>query len=149
MIRSTGLSCSRLYRLSRSPHPSGSFSPSYGFSSQKFPIQSLVKNRQDIHVTPQTLSSATQTEDPLQTSSTTLSESELNLVNKLRKSFPGGQIIVQDVSGGCGQFFAIQVIHSDFSGLSTIKQHRLVNKALADDIKTIHGLQVDYQTAYQ
>lgn len=103
-----------------------------------------------------------------------MSEDEKKMFEKLNQRFPGGQIVVQDVSGswqvssrrartraskwrstfethhtyfcdvgGCGQFFAIQVIHSDFAGLSTLKQHRIVNQALSDDIKSIHGLQVD------
>ena len=44
--------------------------------------------------------------------------------------------------GGCGSFYAIQVEHESFRGLNTIKQHRLVNQILGDEIKGMHGLQV-------
>ena len=46
------------------------------------------------------------------------------------------------MKGGCGTFYAISIQHSSFKGLSTIKQHRLVNDLLADEIKGMHGLQV-------
>lgn len=45
-------------------------------------------------------------------------------------------------SGGCGSFYAISVEHESFKGLTMIKQHRLVNDLLKDDIKDMHGLQV-------
>lgn len=46
------------------------------------------------------------------------------------------------VLGGCGTFYAISIEHSSFKGLSTIKQHRLVNGLLSEEIKGMHGLQV-------
>jgi len=46
------------------------------------------------------------------------------------------------MEGGCGSFYAIEISSSAFKGLSTIKQHKLVNSCLKEDIKTIHGLQV-------
>jgi stress-induced morphogen len=48
--------------------------------------------------------------------------------------------------GGCGSFYAIQIEHSSFKGLNTIKQHRLVNELLKDEIKGMHGLQVESPT---
>ncbi len=45
-------------------------------------------------------------------------------------------------TGGCGSFYAISVEHESFKGLTMIKQHRLVNDLLKDDIKDMHGLQV-------
>jgi stress-induced morphogen len=45
-------------------------------------------------------------------------------------------------AGGCGDFYAIIIASDEFKGLSTIKQHKLVNSALAEEIKNIHGLQV-------
>jgi len=33
-----------------------------------------------------------------------------------------------------------------FKGLNTIKQHKLVNECLKEDIKSIHGLQVRIQS---
>jgi len=45
-------------------------------------------------------------------------------------------------SGGCGSFYAIHVSSTQFKGLSTIKQHKLVNRCLEKEVKEIHGLQV-------
>jgi stress-induced morphogen len=44
--------------------------------------------------------------------------------------------------GGCGSFYAIEISSPAFKGLSMIKQHKLVNECLKEDIKGIHGLQV-------
>jgi acid stress-induced BolA-like protein IbaG/YrbA len=44
--------------------------------------------------------------------------------------------------GGCGSFYAISISSPEFKGLSMIKQQRLVNDCLKEDIKGIHGLQV-------
>jgi acid stress-induced BolA-like protein IbaG/YrbA len=49
--------------------------------------------------------------------------------------------------GGCGSFYAILVSSPAFKGLSTIKQHKLVNEVLKEDIKGIHGLQVGLAVA--
>ena len=45
-------------------------------------------------------------------------------------------------TGGCGSFYAISISSRAFEGLSMIKQHRLVNDALKQEIQGIHGLQV-------
>jgi stress-induced morphogen len=86
-----------------------------------------------------------------------LDEGEKAIYDKLSATFPGNRLEVQDVSGklhrlyvtrsswykgGCGSFYAIEISSSAFKGLSTIKQHKLVNSCLKEDIKTIHGLQV-------
>jgi stress-induced morphogen len=47
-------------------------------------------------------------------------------------------------SGGCGSFYAILISSPKFNGLSTIKQHKLVNACLKEDIQGIHGLQVSF-----
>lgn len=44
--------------------------------------------------------------------------------------------------GGCGSFYAISITSKAFSGLPIVKQHRLVNDALKEEIPGIHGLQV-------
>ncbi|GAA5824168.1 hypothetical protein JCM5353_006165 [Sporobolomyces roseus] len=70
-----------------------------------------------------------------------LSDGEALLKSKLEESLTGATVKVQDVSGGCGSFYAIQVEHESFRGLNTIKQHRMVNSILGDQIKGMHGLQ--------
>ncbi len=46
------------------------------------------------------------------------------------------------ITGGCGSFYSITLSSPLFKGLSTIKQHRLVNECLKEEVKDIHGLQV-------
>lgn len=48
--------------------------------------------------------------------------------------------------GGCGSFYAISITSSAFKGLTTVKQHRLVNETLKKEIEGIHGLQVSTAT---
>lgn len=45
-------------------------------------------------------------------------------------------------AGGCGDFYAITIASGAFSGLSVLKQHRLVQDELKEEIGSIHGLQV-------
>ncbi|GAA5840183.1 hypothetical protein JCM9279_002303 [Rhodotorula babjevae] len=71
-----------------------------------------------------------------------LSDGEKLLKDRLEQSLEGAKVQVQDVSGGCGSFYAISVEHSSFKGLSMIKQHRVVNDLLKDEIKGMHGLQL-------
>lgn len=71
-----------------------------------------------------------------------LTEGEQLLNDKLLSQLAGAKVEVQDVSGGCGSFYAISISHPSFKGLSTIKQHRLVNEVLKDEIKVMHGLQL-------
>ncbi|WWD16087.1 hypothetical protein CI109_100512 [Kwoniella shandongensis] len=73
---------------------------------------------------------------------TGLDQGEKAIYDKLRSAFPGERLEVQDVSGGCGSFYAILISSPAFKGLSTIKQHKLVNQCLKEDIKGIHGLQL-------
>ena len=46
------------------------------------------------------------------------------------------------LQGGCGNMYAIEIASKDFDGLPTVKQHRLVNEFLKEDIKKMHGLQL-------
>ncbi|KAI0698891.1 bola protein [Cytidiella melzeri] len=71
-----------------------------------------------------------------------LSEGEQNITNKLQQRFSPTELAVQDVSGGCGSFYAISITSDAFKDLPTVKQHRLVNDTLKKEIQGIHGLQV-------
>ncbi|GAA5983608.1 hypothetical protein JCM11641_007298 [Rhodosporidiobolus odoratus] len=71
-----------------------------------------------------------------------LSDGEKLLKDKIEGAMQGAKVEVQDVSGGCGSFYAISIAHESFKGLSMIKQHRIVNELLADEIKGMHGLQL-------
>lgn len=45
-------------------------------------------------------------------------------------------------SGGCGSAFRVTVESNAFQGLTTIKQHRLVQAALKDEVANMHSIQV-------
>ncbi|TDL29778.1 bola-like protein [Rickenella mellea] len=62
---------------------------------------------------------------------------------KLAERFKPSQLQVQDVSGGCGTFYAIMITSQAFKGLSVVKQHRLVTQELKAEIEGIHGLQIN------
>ena len=93
---------------------------------------------------------------------------EVVLVNILRRRFPKAKTLeVEDISGisnpallyeslqslslifhssgGCGSMYAVFVESSEFAGLSTVKQHRLITETLKAEIKEMHGLRI--QTA--
>ncbi|KAI8791085.1 bolA-like protein 3 [Biomphalaria glabrata] len=77
------------------------------------------------------------------TESSSLTPGESAIKCKLQKAFPSAtEIQVSDVSGGCGAMYQIAIESPDFKGLPKIQQHRLVNQALAEEIKSMHGLQL-------
>jgi stress-induced morphogen len=55
----------------------------------------------------------------------------------------GDRINLQDTSGGCGQFFRLEVISRKFDNLSLVKQHRLVNSIIKAEVGEIHGLTIN------
>ncbi|KAG7097231.1 hypothetical protein E1B28_004602 [Marasmius oreades] len=71
-----------------------------------------------------------------------LSDGEQSIYAKLTEKFSPSQLQVQDVSGGCGSFYAITIASEAFKGLPMVKQHRLVTDTLKKEISGIHGLQI-------
>ncbi len=61
----------------------------------------------------------------------------------LEDAFPGGEVAVEDRTGG-GDHFQVTVVSEAFNGLSLIQQHKLVNAALAEPLAdgTIHELRI-------
>lgn len=47
------------------------------------------------------------------------------IYNKLTQNLQPKQLQVNDISGGCGSMFAIDITSEKFKGLSIIKQHKL------------------------
>merc|ERR1711879_856455 len=72
---------------------------------------------------------------------------QASLESKLSTAFPNSTIAVNDTSGGCGSAFEISVISSQFKGLREVKKQRLVNKAIAEELKTIHSIRVTTKDA--
>ncbi|KAF7379411.1 hypothetical protein HZH68_016261 [Vespula germanica] len=70
-------------------------------------------------------------------------QAEQKMISLLRNKFPKAQLIeVTDVSGGCGAMFEINVIAPEFKGLNTVKQHRIINEVLKEEIKDMHGIRI-------
>jgi len=65
------------------------------------------------------------------------------MIKILADSFPGAtDIAVVDVSGGCGSMYEVHVEAPDFKNMRIVKQHQLVTKALAKEIKDMHGIRI-------
>ncbi|OWB57527.1 hypothetical protein B5S28_g3476 [[Candida] boidinii] len=67
---------------------------------------------------------------------------ELKIFEILNEKLSPKLLTVRDVSGGCGSMFAINIQSTKFKGTTMIKQHRLVNEILKDEISKWHGLQL-------
>jgi stress-induced morphogen len=50
---------------------------------------------------------------------------------RLRAAFPDGEIVLTDLAGD-GDHYKARIVSPQFSGLTRVRQHQLVNKALAD-----------------
>lgn len=46
---------------------------------------------------------------------------------------------VEDMSGGCGQAFAVIIVSDTFKGKNKLMRHRLVNNLLKEEIAGIHA----------
>ncbi|KAF2650107.1 bola-like protein [Lophiostoma macrostomum CBS 122681] len=71
-----------------------------------------------------------------------LDKNELHIFKKIAAELEPSKLEVQDISGGCGSMYALEIESSKFKGLSVIKQHKLVNKILEEEIKGWHGVQL-------
>ncbi|XP_072014411.1 bolA-like protein 3 [Amphiura filiformis] len=70
-------------------------------------------------------------------------EGEKKIASILREKFPKATTVhVEDVSGGCGAMYQIHIEAEDFAGKRMVAQHRMVNEALADEVKKMHGLRI-------
>ncbi|USP77861.1 uncharacterized protein yc1106_05135 [Curvularia clavata] len=76
-----------------------------------------------------------------------LNEAELHVFNKIRSELEPVKLEVQDISGGCGSMYAIEIVSPKFKGLTVIKQHKMVNEVLKEEIKNWHGLQLRTKAA--
>lgn len=51
-------------------------------------------------------------------------------------------LVVIDTSGGCGASFDIEIVTAAFEGKRLLERHRVVNTALAEELKEIHALSI-------
>ncbi|TEY48284.1 hypothetical protein BOTCAL_0296g00040 [Botryotinia calthae] len=117
---------------SRAPCPSSSFARLRFYSSESSPstIEGTVGEGADG-------AAADKLEAPAH-----LDEAEKKIWSLLYNEIAPTKLQVQDISGGCGSMYAIEVVSEKFRGLNMLKQQRLVNKILGDEIKGWHGVQL-------
>lgn len=71
-----------------------------------------------------------------------LNEAESEIWDRLVAEFAPTELVVQDISGGCGSMYGIEICSAKFSGANMLKQHRMVNAVLGDLMKGWHGVQL-------
>ncbi|XP_015666642.1 bolA-like protein 3 [Protobothrops mucrosquamatus] len=70
-------------------------------------------------------------------------EGETRMTRVLQEKFPRAVAVkVVDISGGCGAMYEIHIESEEFKEKRTIQQHQMVNQALSEEIKTMHGLRI-------
>nr|XP_060643344.1 bolA-like protein 3 [Anolis sagrei ordinatus] len=70
-------------------------------------------------------------------------EGEVRVAQILKEKFPQAAAIkVVDISGGCGAMYEIHIESKDFKEKRTVQQHQMVNEALSEEIKSMHGLRI-------
>ncbi|CDK25724.1 unnamed protein product [Kuraishia capsulata CBS 1993] len=62
-----------------------------------------------------------------------------SLEQLIRERLGASIVQVQDMSGGCGQAFAVIIVSDLFQGKNKLMRHRMVNTALRDEISQIHA----------
>ncbi|KAG6170210.1 hypothetical protein E4U47_004552 [Claviceps purpurea] len=72
-----------------------------------------------------------------------MSPAEESIAERLRKELQPTELLVRDVSGGCGSMYAIDIASPAFKGLSMLKQQRMVNAALGELMRGWHGVQLN------
>jgi stress-induced morphogen len=71
-----------------------------------------------------------------------LNEKEKEIFAILQNALKPTKLEVQDISGGCGSMYGIEVLSERFKGLSMLRQQRLVNEVLKEEIGGWHGVQL-------
>lgn len=69
--------------------------------------------------------------------------SQIDLESRLAAAFPDAQITVEDLAGD-GDHYRAKIVSAAFAGLPRVRQHQLVNKALADVLGgVLHALALE------
>ncbi|CZS93351.1 uncharacterized protein RAG0_03687 [Rhynchosporium agropyri] len=109
-------------------------SPSTPRTPQQSSSHSILRRK---YSTPSAPSSSSAIEPPGH-----LNPKELEIYQLLMKELKPTRLKVQDISGGCGSMYGIDVVSERFRGLGMLKQQRLVNEVLGEEIKKWHGVQL-------
>lgn len=65
------------------------------------------------------------------------------MIARLKEKLDATNVDVEDISGGCGSMYRVEVESPKFKGVSLVKQHRMVNEVLKGDISEMHGLTIN------
>ena len=71
-----------------------------------------------------------------------LDDKERAVFEQLVAGLQPAELIVRDVSGGCGSMYAIEVASERFRGMGMLAQQKMVNKLLEKEIGGWHGVQL-------
>lgn len=71
-----------------------------------------------------------------------LDAAESQIWDRLVNEFDPVELLVQDISGGCGSMYGIEISSEKFRGANMLKQQRMVNAVLGDLMKGWHGVQL-------
>lgn len=70
-------------------------------------------------------------------------DGEARITQILKERFPKATSVkVVDISGGCGDMYEIHVESEEFKDKRTVQQHQMINQALKEEIKGMHGLRI-------
>ncbi|KAJ2991656.1 hypothetical protein NUW58_g2439 [Xylaria curta] len=75
-----------------------------------------------------------------------LNDAESAIWDKLAAEFSPTELTVQDISGGCGSMYGIEIASEKFRGANMLKQQRMVNAVLGEEMKGWHGVQLRTRT---
>jgi stress-induced morphogen len=68
---------------------------------------------------------------------------QADLEGRLRSAFPSGEIVITDLAGD-GDHYRARIVAPEFVGLSRLRRHQLVNRALADILGgALHALALE------
>ncbi|XP_069812905.1 LOW QUALITY PROTEIN: bolA-like protein 3 [Dendropsophus ebraccatus] len=68
---------------------------------------------------------------------------EDRITEVLKTKFPLASCVrVVDISGGCGAMYEVHVESEEFKNKRTVQQHQMINEALQEEIKSMHGLRI-------
>jgi len=62
------------------------------------------------------------------------------LEERLKGALAPTYVKIIDVSDGCGAKFDCLVVSKSFDGVALLQRHRMVNSALAEEMKSIHAM---------
>ncbi|KAI2613329.1 bola-like protein [Hypoxylon sp. NC1633] len=71
-----------------------------------------------------------------------LNDAESTIWDTLVAEFAPTELMVQDISGGCGSMYGIEITSEKFRGKSLLAQHQMVNGLLRKEMENWHGLQL-------